>query len=225
MENILNLPLVNKTFHGDVVTLRFRKPVGYSFIPGQCVEIHHPDGDYRTYSIASGVQKDSLVFFIKKLPQGKLSTWVYDELKENDIVRISKEAYGFFTLGDTDKPFTFIATGTGIAPFNSFIETYMSDESIPLKQVIYGARYLKEIIPVPFKNTVYCLSQDTSESPSVYKGRVTDYLLEHKDKIDVDSVYYVCGLDSALRDVADILTAAGVPTENIIYEVFYYQMH
>lgn len=223
--NTLSLSLVNKIYRGDVVELRFKKPIGFHFSPGQCVEIYHPDGDCRVYSIASGVQKDSLTFMVKKLPLGKVSTWLYEELKENDIIRVGAEPYGFFSPGDTANSCVFIATGTGIAPFISYLESYMGDNNLNVEQILYGVRYNKEIVPVPFQNVTYCVSQDTSESSKVYKGRVTKYLEEHKDEIDIDAVYYVCGLDDALRDVSEILVDAGVPVENIIHEVFYFKTH
>lgn len=226
MENTLNLPLISKRYHGDVVELIFNKPLGFSFVPGECVEIYDNDQEFRIYSIASGVQQDSLSFIIKKLPQGKVSSWLYDEVKEGDVLRISNESHGFFRVGETDKPFVFIATGTGIAPFISYIQSNTEPYQKQPEEIIYGVRYMEESIEVPSTiKTTYCLSADQKEHPSIHIGRVTSYLKENKADINPDYIYYICGLDQALSDVSEILIEAGVDPLNIITEIFYFQTH
>ena len=222
--------VMRKVDHGDVMELRLKRPIGYNFTPGQCIDLHDDQGNFRPYSIASGSKRECITLYIKRVPGGKVTSWV-ETLRTNDMVRISKEAYGFFTPGETDKPFVFIATGTGVAPFLSYIESHADIPdvySVAPKGAFLGCRRLEEAIEsatiTEFAEEYrYCISQDDIDGYQdiCFKGRVTEFLKSDWD-IDPDAMYYLCGLDAMLSEVSEILNDAGVPPENIQQELFYF---
>lgn len=229
METI-TVQVVNNTKSGDVITLRLKRPIGFSFTPGQCIDLYDDEGNCRPYSIASGVARDAITLYIKYIPDGKVTSWV-DTLAPNDSVRISREPYGYFAPGTTDKPFVFISTGTGVAPFMSYIESHSDMPDLyqsPPAAIIAGLRYIDDgiwISPITqfAKDFRFCITQGdiTGLEDVAYNGRVTDFVKNEWD-IDVNAVYYLCGLDSMLNEMSEILCDAGVPVDNIVQELFYF---
>lgn len=190
---------------------------GFQFTPGQCVNIGLTDGAVnREYSTYSGINDDYLEFLIKEVQDGLVSPKL-KKLKPGDQVQLDG-AYGLFTLkepGNTKLKYTFIATGTGIAPFHTFVKSYPHLNY----QIIHGIRYTNEQYD---KNDytkgkyIACVSQ---EKGGDFHGRITDYLA--KNQPDPTRIYYLCGNADMINDVYDILREAGVNGSNIYTEVFF----
>jgi ferredoxin-NADP reductase len=224
MQDTIKTNVVYKFNYGNVTELRLRKPVGFSFTSGQFLDFYGPDNLPRPYSMASAPEADVITLYVKKIPSGVTSTYICDELKTGDEVRIGREVNGYFNVGQTDKPFVFIGTGTGVAPFLSYLDQ-RKDKPLP-ELMLYGCRFINECVlrkehqDQDFLNV--CVSQDDVKVFSnVFQGRVTDYI-KNNWEIKTDYIYYLCGLDSMLLDVTKILTDAGVPVENIFHEIFYF---
>lgn len=222
--NTLTTDVVYKQKYKDVVELRLRKPLGFTFTPGQFLDFYGPDNMPRPYSMGSSPENDAIVLYVKRIPDGITSNYIYNELNAGDIVKIGKEVNGYFNVGQTDKPFVFIGTGTGVAPFLSYLDQ-RKDIAMP-ELMLYGCRYIEECVlkkehqSLDFLNM--CITKDDVKIFSnVFQGRVTDYL-KTEWEIRKDCVYYLCGLDSMLLEVTQLLTDNGVPVENIFHEIFYF---
>ena len=96
---------------------------GMEFSPGDCVAIYTADDKSRPYSIASGSNDEDLCFIVRKMDGGEVSPWLMAR-RPGDLIRITPP-FGWFRPGQDsdDTPFVFLATGTGIAPFLSYIKT------------------------------------------------------------------------------------------------------
>ena len=112
--------LTNNTFR-----LRVERP-DITIISGQCFNVGIPDlGINREYSMYSSANSKYLDFLIRSVEGGLISSEL-QKLKPGDLVEVDG-AYGEFCLKDPlnkSQDYLFIATGTGIAPFHSFIKTY-----------------------------------------------------------------------------------------------------
>ena len=109
----------------------------------------------------------------------------------------------------------FIASGTGIAPFHSFVNSYPDLDY----QLLHGVRYAEEA----YDSDIYgrerytlCTSRDEKGD---YQGRITEYLENHP--VDKDADYYLCGNSNMIHDVYDILREQGVETGRIHAEVYF----
>ena len=179
----------------------------FDFIPGQCANIGIPKmAINREYSIYSGIGDKYLEFLIKEVKNGVVSTSLKKSVK-GDFLTIDG-AYGLFTIIDMNKKYVFVCTGTGIAPFHSIIKSYPN-----LKYtVLHGIREKsEEYDKKDYKNYISCISKEDT--------RVTDYL--KNNKIDTESIYYLCGNSSMINDVYDILREKGVNSSNIHSESFF----
>jgi len=100
------------------------------FIPGQFLQLRVEDKK-RYYSIASP-KKDKKTFeLLVKLVEGGAASTFFEKIK------IGQEAnffgpFGSFTIRSNDKNKIFLATGTGIAPIRSQIQSFLPNTSLSL---------------------------------------------------------------------------------------------
>ena len=206
---ISNLAKTDKTF-----CLRVTRP-DIEIKSGQCFNVGLPGMDInREYSMYSGAEELYLDFLIRGVEGGLVSNRL-SELKLGDLIEIDGP-YGEFCIPQQklNSKFIFIASGTGIAPFHSFVKTY-GDFNYKL---IHGIRFSSERYDLndydPGKY-ISCISQnDCGESI-----RVTDYL--RKNPVEYGSLIYLCGNRNMIIESVQILLDQGVNGDQIISEVFF----
>jgi ferredoxin-NADP reductase len=195
-----------------------RKSIDFS--PGQCVSIFLGGSNtYREYSIASGIDDPGLSFLIKHLDKGLVSEFL-QQRKPGDLIKISRP-YGLFRPGQQHGRgrFVFVATGTGIAPFLSYLKSFPDN---PPDKFLYGARNFREAVGYNFIrtgcNSLLALSRENRRD--FHYGRVTDLL--HTLPLENDVHYYLCGLDAMIDEVSEWLTERGIASHHIHREIFFF---
>ena len=193
---------------------------GLEFSPGEYVTIHAADDSiYREYSIASGIQDPHLGFLIKHIMQGQVTDYLRDR-KPGDKITISRPA-GSFRPGQQHNhgDFAFIATGTGIAPFLSYLRSYPNQ---PPRILLYGICYLRDAIGYQeFREK--CSSYLAVSRESV-KGHHRGHLTDHLGFLPLEKTvhYYLCGLDAMIDDVSQWLKKNHISPHNIHREIFFH---
>ncbi|HEY5621917.1 MAG TPA: FAD-binding oxidoreductase [Pontiella sp.] len=191
---------------------------GLEFIPGDCTAIYTDEGKSRPYSIASGSYEDELRFVIRKMEHGEVSPWLMDR-SPGDVIRITPP-FGWFRPGQEidDAPFVFIATGTGIAPFLSYMHTF--DRS-PVS-CLYGVRQEADAVGYSLlrKRCPVQLAVSREKTADHHDGRVTDLLSTLP--LDRGIHYYCCGLESMVNDVSAWLLQHNIELTHIHREVFFH---
>lgn len=182
---------------------------------GQCFNVGIPGSQInREYSIYSPVDAPYLEFLIRAVDDGLLSCQLQN-MKVGDLVEIDGP-FGEFCIPEKkiNSKFVFIASGTGIAPFHSFVKTYPKLNY----SVIHGIRFASET----YDNNDYhsgkyiaCISQNQNG----VSMRVTDYLI--LNKVTHDSIIYLCGNRNMIIDSVQILLDQGISGDQIISEVFF----
>jgi CDP-4-dehydro-6-deoxyglucose reductase len=133
----------------DVMRLKIKLPTAQrlQFLAGQYLEILLSDGKRRAFSIASPPQcEDEIELHIRHVDGGGFTGWVFDELKERDILRLEAPLGTFFVRNDqTDRPMIMMGGGTGFAPLKSMIEDLLAhDDKRPL-HLFWGVGSQKEL--------------------------------------------------------------------------------
>ncbi|MBK3516396.1 FAD-binding oxidoreductase [Carboxylicivirga marina] len=187
------------------------------FEAGQHVCVGPPNGIHtREYSIYSAEQDDCLEILVKEVENGLVSPSL-KKLQKGGFV-VVEEPVGYFTINKNlpaNQKYVFIASGTGISPFHSFV---LSKPDLNYT-LLHGVKYAEEAYEADAFNKedyVLCTSQ---ESKGDYNGRVTDYL--KTNSFGKDAHYYLCGNCNMIHDVYDILEEQGVSTDNIHAEVYF----
>jgi ferredoxin--NADP+ reductase len=203
--------LTEKTFvlRLDRGNMQFK--AGQHIIVGQEGEL-----DQREYSVYSGEKDDYLEILVREIPEGNVSKQL-KQCKPGELLKVNGP-FGSFGLESFDmfsRKLVFIASGTGISPFHSFVRSYPGIDYT----LIHGVSYKNEA----YENTDYdprryilCTSQ---ESNGGRKGRVTRFLPGYR--VDSDMLFYVCGNNSMIYEVYHILRDKGIPDGNIFSEVYF----
>lgn len=133
----------------DVMRLVIKLPSAQrlQFLAGQYIDILLPDGIRRAFSIASPPQReDEIELHIRHVERGGFTGWVFDELKEREILRIEGPLGTFFIRHDTeDRPMILMGGGTGIAPLKSMIEDLIEHDSQRPLHLFWGVRTQDEL--------------------------------------------------------------------------------
>ena len=189
------------------------------FRAGQLFSITPPKlGINREYSIFSGENDKKLEFLIKIVKGGVVSNQL-GKLKKSDVVELSGP-FGEFCLdldlvSPDERDFLFIATGTGIAPFRSFVRTF-SDIKY---QLVHGVRYSREDYSLHYfdpDHVILCVSR---EKTSHMEGRVTKYL--QGSRIKQSTNCYLCGNGSMISDSYELLRSKGISGDQMFMEAFF----
>ena len=188
------------------------------FMPGDCTAVYTDSDKSRPYSISSGSKEDELRFLIRKMEGGEVSPWLM-ERQAGDVIRITPP-FGWFRPGQDigNAPFVFLATGTGIAPFLSYLNTFER----PAEQCLYGIRRKADAVGFSKLNnwcpTQLAISQEDGHEH--HHGRITELL--DTLPLDAETHYYCCGLESMVNEATERLQQKGIKLMQIHREVFFH---
>ncbi len=116
------------------VLLKLPETERLQFMAGQYIDILLSMGKKRAFSIANAPFNDEyLELHIRHVKGGFFTTQVFNELKENSLLRIDGP-HGSFFLRDSDRPKIMMGGGTGFAPLKGMIEQLIYEEN---KQEVY----------------------------------------------------------------------------------------
>lgn len=196
-----------------VFKLRFERN-GLEFVPGQHISVGPESLGYtREYSVYSGAEDPWLEVLVKEVIDG----WVSPQLRRlqpGDGLMVEAPLGYFRIAGNMSGKHLFVATGTGIAPFHSFVRTFpeldyhlihgVTDASEACERDLYGNRL------------TLCTSRAADGN---YHGRVTAWLEDNK--LDVYYHFYLCGNRKMINDAFQILMSRGIKTDNIHAEAYF----
>lgn len=190
------------------------------FSPGDYVSIYTGDGaTSREYSISSGINDPHLGFLIKHILGGIVTEYLQHR-KEGDLIGISLPVGSFCPgLQHGNNDFIFIATGTGIAPFLSYIKSYPHK---PPRKVLYGVRKFEEAVGKDIFDKI-CpteLAVSRENLPGIYSGHVTGLL--NQLHFSPQTHFYLCGLDAMIEEITKLLREKGINRDNIHHEIFFH---
>lgn len=186
------------------------------FESGQHITLRIPGEDKsRLYSIASGKFDKSLKVLIRQISNGDLSKR-FRELEINSYLEIT-EPVGYFCLplDLKSKNVICIATGSGIAPFISYSNTYPFYNFT----IIHGIRNLEDSFKNEISDNVNYITCTTKSVDGAYHGRVTEYI--KANPIDSDSLYYLCGNGEMIHEIYSYLRKNNISRDCIFYEEYF----
>jgi len=183
------------------------------FKSGQCFSLGIPSlGINREYSIYSGETDSSLEFLIRIVDGGIISN-ALSKLQVGDLVEINGP-FGDFTIKEKNlhKTHLFVASGTGIAPFRSFVRSFPELNY----KILHGVRFENELYDKDnYDDHIACISQPEDSKKGL---RVTDQL----NKFDIEfDVIYICGNQHVIYDAQEIIYNKYSQTPLIYTESFF----
>ncbi len=127
----------------DVMRLYLKLPQRerLEFLAGQYIDILLKDGRRRSFSIANMPLEDRLLeLHIRHVEGGEFTGYIFEQLRERDVLRIEGPLGNFFLRKDSPRPLVFIAGGTGFAPVKSILELAFAERLSQPITLYWGAR-------------------------------------------------------------------------------------
>lgn len=211
----------------------------FRFAPGQYLTFRrHMDGAEvrRSYSICSSPKDGELRVAIKKVEEGKFSTYAHSSLKAGEVLDVMPPM-GKFTpkrSEQTHKEYLAFAAGSGITPIMSIMKTVLEDEPGSRFTLVYGNKSRNSVI---FRESIealkniymerlslyHVLSREYMEVP-LFSGRIDAAKCREfcRSLIDLSTIdeAFICGPESMILSVRQELIDLGLPTEKIHIELF-----
>lgn len=211
----------------------------FSFIQGQHITLKADiDGEdvRRSYSICSCPIDEKLTVAIKKIEGGKFSTYANEVLQVGDELAVMPPHGNFYVPLDPGSARSYVAfaSGSGITPMMSIIETTLRTEPESEFALFYGNRRSGTIIfqeeLEALKNRYmgrfslyHILSKERQESDlfngRIDKEKVQAFAKRFFDPTAVDH-YFTCGPEEMMLTVQSELKEMGVDEKQIHLELF-----
>ena len=125
----------------DVTHLTLELPGldAFSYLPGQHVSILMDDGRPRSFSMASAPNGNRFDLHIRRIPGGVFTDGRLPGLTEGERGSMSNCRSGRSSCASEDfRPLLMVATGTGLAPIKSILESLMDDPDCPPSSALLG---------------------------------------------------------------------------------------
>ncbi len=104
-----------------LVRIEFETDEPIEFAAGQYLSIRFGDRT-RAYSVASSPNRDHTELCIRRVPDGRLSPRLCEELSVGDELAVRGPHGNLLLEGPSKRDMVFLATGTGVAPMKSMID-------------------------------------------------------------------------------------------------------
>jgi len=231
---------------GRLASRRRETPTAHTFVidvpdwpghrAGQHVDVRLTGEDgyqaQRSYSIATPADDERIELTIEVLPDGEVSGYLGEELREGDEIELRGPIGGWFAWGPQDGgPLLLVAGGSGVVPLAAMVRDRAREGSDVRAQLILSARteadvfYRDELRGLaaddPALDLELTLTRERSPAWTGRRGRVDRTLLEELAIAAADRPHaFVCGPTAFVEAVADALVDLGHAAELVRTERF-----
>lgn len=211
----------------------------FHYLPGQYITIKKEIAGEelrRSYSLCSSPLESDFRIAVKKIKDGRFSTYANKNLKIGDELEVMNPIGNFTTTLDAShtKHYMAFAAGSGITPMLSLIKTILASEPNSSFTLAYGNQRLYSII---FREEIealknkymgrfqvfHILSRERLES-EINFGRINAEKCEQlfAKLIDINSIdeYFLCGPEEMIMSVKSFLEGKNVSLASIHFELF-----
>ena len=190
----------------------------------------------RSYSLCSAPTEHEWKVAVKKIEDGRFSTYANDVLREGDVVEVMPPSGKFFREVEPtkDKNYVAFAAGSGITPILSIIKTHLELEPDSSFKLFYVNRSVSSIILKEeieaLKNkyvdrfqVFHFLTREDRGAP-IFNGRLDndklDFIVDHLLPTAQIDDYFICGPNEMIFLIQAYLENKGVDKKKIHFELF-----
>ncbi len=221
--------VIDKTpLSAKIMRLRLAPEQSLSFQPGQFINLHRDDGLTRSYSIASLTTEGFLELHIELIENGRMSSWIHNELEVGSSITI-EGAHGdsFYLGGRPEQPLLLIGTGSGLSPLWGIARAALQQGHSGEIHIYHGSRepqklYLMEELrqlATKHGNVRYTPCLSSGEMKGVHVGRAADTALSEHPSLSGWRVF-LCGHPQMVNDTKRKAFLAGANFQDILADPF-----
>lgn len=217
----------------DVTHLRLLLPEHLDLVyqPGQYMNVQLGDGRHRSFSMASKPGGSSVDFHVRRIPGGYFTDQQLHTLCDGSALEVELPLGNFRFHAEDYRPLVMVATGTGLAPIKSMLESLMGDEDCPPVSLYWGMRteadlYLHEEIQrwaehlYEFQYIPVLSRADSSWTGR--RGYVQDAVLSDLPDLSEHAIY-LCGSPTMIADAKAAFAGCGASVDHIYADSFVFQ--
>jgi len=221
----------------DTKTFRFRvEPAALlNYKPGQFITLNLKIGHdlvMRNYTLSSSPSRpDLLAVTVKRVPDGKASNWLNDNLAVGDRLGASSPRGPFHAFTATTPKLLLLSAGSGITPMLSMARYYADTECDKDIVFFYSAKTAVDLIALDelqlltrqhtnMRLALTLTAESTQSDWTGLRGRIDQQMLADVVRDISDRSSYVCGPETFMTTMAAALTALNVPAEQQFQESF-----
>lgn len=217
----------------DVMRIYLKLPMieRMQFLAGQYLDILLKDGRRRSFSIANAPHNDELIeLHIRRIDGGDFTGYVFNEMKEKELLRIEGPLGNFYLREDSDRPIILIAGGTGFAPMKGIIEHAIAEELTRPIYLYWGARnreslYLADLASQwkgQLKNFKFVPVLSAASAEEKWEGKtgmVHGAILEDFDELSQYDIY-ASGPPAMIDSISATFSKKGMSPDHFYYDAF-----
>ena len=214
----------------DIKIIRLQPSKPLSFSPGQYAMVQFTPEHSRPYSMASLCTDQQLEFHVRYVPDGRVSGYVFNQLKVGDSVRVSGPLGTAYLRTLHEGPMLCVAGGTGLAPILSILRGVISAGmqnpihlyfGVRSPQDIYGLDQLQALQAAhPSLKLQIVVTTDDEGGSKHRTGLITDVIAHDLPNLDGWRAY-VCGAPPMVEATAALIKQRGIAEQHVYADAFY----
>lgn len=210
----------------------------FQYLPGQYLTLAAViDGEdiRRSYSICSAPDEKHLRVGVKKVENGRFSSYASERLAPGDTIRVMPPEGRFTPQRGGDHHYLLIAAGSGITPMLSIAKTVLANEPNSLITLVYGNRstatimFRQELDDLKDRylqrfSLIHVLSREAQDVDLLHgridAERITEMAnagLIYPNNADLT---FICGPGEMIDKVSDAILALGTSADRLRFERF-----
>ena len=193
-------------------------------LPGQHVILEgHMDGYWirRAYTLSAPVHDGCYEVTIKREAQGLFSRWMFDQSRETMLLKVSPPQGDYYWQAGQN-PVICLVAGIGVTPALAICRSIVQRNLSDRLHIDYSAQ---AALNFAYANE---LTEAAQQCPNISLKLRTTLVEPRLDMVELERLeaaypgadYYLCGPQSYLDGINELLTRMGVPPKRIRSEVF-----
>lgn len=213
----------------DIRRIRVKLAKPMSFSPGQYATLQFTPEHIRPYSMASLCDDTEMEFQIRRVPDGRVTAYVFDELKVGAAIRVSGPLGGAYLRQKHTGPMLCVGGGTGLAPVLSIVRGALAAGmqnpihfyfGVRSAQDVYDTERLQALAAAHPNVTVHIVVATGAAGAGQRSGLVTD-AIEKDLKTLTGWRAYLCGAPVMVDALNLLVTRMGLAPSHIHADAFY----
>ena len=220
-------------FTPEVANLQLELPQfpDFRYLPGQYMNVHLGDGTHRSFSMASLPNARTVDFHVRRIPGGRFTDSHLRRVVPGHALEVELPLGAFRYHAEDQRPIVMVATGTGLAPIKSILESLMDDEDCPPVSLYWGMRTESDLYldleirgwgPRLYDFQYVPVLSRASTGWQGRRGHVQEAVLADLPDLAGHSIY-LCGSPAMIADAKHAFLARGADLEHIYADGFSFQ--
>ena len=211
------------------LVLKPAKPIEFS--PGQYLQLQFTPEHVRPYSMAGLCGDGSFEFHVRRVPEGRVSGYVAQQLKVGDAVKLSGPLGSAYLRRKHPGPVLCVAGGTGLAPILSILRA-SAEAGLPnpihlyfgvrSPRDVYGLAWLEQLRRGCTALTVHVVVASGGDPATQRCGLVTQAIEDDHEDLSGWRAY-LCGSPPMVEAAAALARRKGIAADHIHADAFYPQ--